>query len=392
MAEFEIFNKFWQMTARTLVPVICAALLASCGGGDGHTGQSSQQSNNGSYSLALRQLPAIYGQNTKATNYSPYRAGGPGAGEVPTDAQILQDLQLLNSVGFTLLRIFDSDLAHENILRVAASNFPNLKFHLGIYLQGIATNSQSTCSNTANDTDIQNGIRLAKTYSNVVTVSVGNETSFFSAYMPINCLRGYITTVKSNIPQPVTADDDYRLYAGIAGEAPDSILPLLDFVSMHTYPMSNYGNWNWQQTTVTTGQTRAVAMMNASLANAQSTYTQVANYISAHGAATNLPIVIGETGWKHVQTNTGNPLETVAATPINAKWYFDLMNTWQSGGTGPKTIFWFEATDEAWKGTDDGWGLWNTNRAPLYALCGTSAAGATACASPDPYAGAGYYP
>lgn len=383
MSTFHLIDTARRLSQRVIAPAVLAALLVSCGGGDGHTGQTSNTSNVGSNSLAMRTLPSIYSASTKAINYSPYRAGGPGQGEVPTDSQILQDLQLLNSAGYTLIRIFDSDLAHENILRVAAANYPNLKFHLGIYLQGIALANQSSCSNSTNDADIQNGIRLARNYSNVVTVSVGNETSFYSAYMPINCLRGYITTVKSNVTQPITADDDYRFYAGIGSELPDSILSLLDFVSMHTYPISNYGSWF-------TGlnPTSASQLMSASLTNAQSTYSQVATYIAAHGGA-NLPIVIGETGWKHAVTNSSNPLEVAAANPINAKWYLDLMNTWQAAGTGPKSIFWFEATDEAWKGTDDGWGLWDANRNTLYALCGTSAIGATPCAS-NPYSGATY--
>ncbi len=341
-------------------------------------------------SLAQRALPGVYANNVKAINYSGYRtAGGPTTNEIPTDAQITQDLQLLTDAGYTLLRLFDTDISHENILRVAQAGFPNLKFQLGIYLQGIATANQATCTMPANDTDVNNGIREANTYSNVVSVSIGNETSFFSAYMPVKCLAGYITTVKQNINQPVTADDDYTFYAGLSGgsELPDMVLPLLDFASIHTYPMSNPNRWSYSSSG------SASAMMDAALANAQASYTQVQTYISAHGAATNLPIVIGETGWKHVQTYTGNALETCCANPVNAKMYFDAMNTWQSSGvtgplTGPLSIFYFEAFDEPWKGNDDGWGLWNVNRAPLYALCGiTAVPSAPACTSPV-YSGA----
>ena len=370
-----------------LIASICVFLLSSCGGGsDGFTGirtpATPVYANN--YTLALRPLPAIYSSTVKAINYSAYRAGGPAVNEIPSDAQILQDLTLLNSAGFTLLRIFDTDISHENILRVAQNNFPNIKFHLGIYLAGISVANQATCYSPANDLDVQNGIREAAQYPNVVTVSVGNETSFFGGFMPVNCLKNYVTTVKKNVAQPVTADDDYTFYAGLSGptELPDTILPLLDFVSMHTYPMSNITRWTY------TGTGSAAAMMNAALTNAQSTYTQVSTYISTHGAAPNLPIVVGETGWKAAQTNPGNPLETCCANPVNAKMYFDSMNTWQAaGGAGPKTVFYFEATDEAWKGInvspfDDGWGLWDANRAPRYALCGTAVASAPVCTVP----------
>ncbi|HUX82122.1 MAG TPA: hypothetical protein VMV35_04735 [Halothiobacillus sp.] len=375
--------------ARLLLPAIFSVLLASCGG-DGVTGiQASQPTYTNSYSLALRPLPAVYSSTVKAINYSPYRAGGPGANEIPSDAQILQDLTLLNSAGYTLLRLFDTDISHENILRVAAAHFPNMKFQLGIYLAGIATGNQATCTMPANDTDIQNGIREAAQYPNVASVSVGNETSFFGGYMPVHCLKDYITTVKKNVKQPVTADDDYTFYAGLSGatELPDTILPLLDFVSMHTYPMSNYGRWTYA------GTGSAATMMGNALANAQASYTQVSNYISTHGAAVNLPIVVGETGWKAVQTNPGNPLETCCANPVNAKMYYDSMNTWQAaGGTGPKAVFYFEATDEAWKGTDDGWGLWDASRTPRYALCDNpGVTGAPPCTTPI-YLNATYAP
>jgi hypothetical protein len=330
-------------------------------------------------SLAVRALPGVYASTVKAINYSAYRAGGPGLGEIPTDAQINEDLALLNSAGYTLLRLFDTDPSHERILQLAATHPTyNMKFQLGIYLSGIAApsvhpNDQASCIQTANDTGVQNGIREANTYANVASISVGNETSFFSTYMPAHCLASYVTTVKQGTSVPVTADYDYTFYIGSGS---NSIIPLLDFVSIHTYPMSNPTRWTY------TGTRSATAMMTSALVNAQLSYSQVASYISAHGG-TGLPIVIGETGWKAAITNAPNPLESCCANPVNAKMYFDSMNTWQAaGGTGPKAIFYFEAFDEAWKGNDDGWGIWDAARTPRFALCGTAVTGAPSCASP----------
>jgi hypothetical protein len=79
---------------------------------------------------------------------------------------------------------------------------------------------------------------------------------------------------------------------------------------------------------------------------------------------------------------------------VNQKWYLDLLYggngypSWERSAGGPPAIFWFEATDEAWKGIDDGWGLWDESRTARYALCGTPAG--PAC-NADVYAGAGYY-
>ena len=342
----------------------------------------------------LRPLPAIYGTG-KAVNYSPYRAGGPNAGEIPSSADVLQDLGLLQSAGFDLIRLFGADAVAQEILSLANQNDPSLKFQVGIYLEG----APSSCVDTVNQTQIATAIQLANTYPNVVAVSVGNETSF-AGNLPASCLLQYVKEVRSQVVQPITADDDYTFYAGLSasGEKPDLVLPWIDFVSMHTYPFTDIGAWDWQQTAVAAGPARAAAMMNAAFANAQADYALVANYsytttsgqVTTIGAS--LPITIGETGWKAVPTNTAQAIEAVSnpaiANPVNAKWYYDLMASWRGTGA-PLNVFWFEAFDEHWKGTDDGWGLWDASRTPRYALCGTPAG--PACNSSDLYAGAGYY-
>lgn len=340
--------------------------------------------------FALRPLPAIY-TTGKAIAYSAFRAGGPGVGEVPSDANILEDLGLLDDAGFNLLRLFGADVVSEKILALAAANYPEMKFQQGIFLAGPAP----SCVNAVNTAQIAKGILLANQNANVVTVSVGNETSL-AGNLDITCLESYVQTVRSQVTQPVTADDDYTFYNGsFFAYKPNGILAGIDFVSIHMYPILNSPFWNWQQTGTPPGPARAAAMMNAALAKAQSNFATVYNYLYTNASGStvsigaSLPIVIGETGWKAMQTNPGSVIETYAANPVNAKWYYDLLGTWEGSVGGPLKIFYFEAMDEAWKGTDDGWGLWDKNRLPRYGLCGTPAG--VPC-NPDLYQGAGYYP
>jgi exo-beta-1,3-glucanase (GH17 family) len=344
--------------------------------------------------LELGLLPEIYATG-RAINYSAYRAAGPEFGEMPSDADILEDLGLLQSLNYDLLRLFGGDAVSERILQLAEANFPEMRFQQGLFLEGLAGDAATNCDSALNDSQVETAVRLANTYSNVVTVSVGNETSFFSAFMPLNCLEGYITTTRAGVTLPITADDDYTFYAGFtAGRAPDTVLPLLDFVSIHMYPITNYRQWDWKQEGLLAGPLRAEAMMNAALATAQDNYQAVYDYEyeDASGATVtigeSLPIVVGETGWKWRQTTSTQEIETYAALPVNAKWYNDLTLTWERSPGGPVTIFPFVAFDEAWKTTDDGWGFWDELRMPNYVLCGTPAG--SACNDPL-YEGAGYY-
>lgn len=376
-------------------------ILSGCGGsGSGSTNTPAATGGgglNGNNSLAQRSLPAIYATG-KAVNYGPNRKLGPGV-EFPSDANLLQDLGLLHSAGFNLLRLFAADTVSIRIIDLASKNYPDIKFQLGVWIAG--TNSACMDGNGANTAQIVAAAALANSYSNVVAVSIGNETSLTNN-VPVNCLSAYVTSVKKNVLQPITADDDFAFFAGVAGngEKPDAILPLLDFVAMHTYPFSNYSSWNWQELQITPpGPLRASQMMKDAVAWAQGTYTMVSNYAYTDAAGhrttigASLPIVIGETGWKARQTNVASAIETYAATPTNAKWYYDLLNAWRAGGgAAPLAIFYFEAFDETWKQSDDGWGFWDVNRTPRYILCGTASDGQTPACTTPVYADAGYFP
>jgi len=339
--------------------------------------------------VTIRSLPSDF-FTRRAVAYEGYRTtSGPGTGSgVPTKANIDQDLLLMKEAGYTLLRLYSSNTDGQASLvlqEIQALGY-DMKVQLGIWISG-----SKVADDGVNQVEIAKGISLANQYPSIVeAVSVGNETmvSWSSLAVPVLDMKGYIAQVRNAIAQPVTTDDDWAFYADSNGTATGgagsgaygtaSILASIDYISFHSYPFSEaaYSLWNWQQTsagTTVTGTSpapRATAMMNASLAWAQSNYSAVQGYAAGQGYG-GLPIVIGETGWKAVATNGNSaPCEYDMAHPVNQKLYIEELASWT---TGPKNIFYFEAFDEPWKGSDDGWGLFDVNRLARYDLYGVAA-------------------
>lgn len=330
-----------------------ALMLSACGGG-------------GTVPLTGVQARALSADfsTRKAVAYSPFRSTNRDT-ETVTSAELAQDLSLLAQGHFGLIRLFDSSTvasrpsggSSEAILQAIAANHLDIKVQLGIYVQN--------GNDSFTQAEIARGIALANTYAgSVLAVSVGNENMVswsFNAVEP-TVIAGYIKTVRAAVPQPVTADDNWLFYSGTDRKNPNVVLDAVDFVSIHSYAILDSitapGSWNWQQTGVA-APLRAAAMMNASIAWTTTNFNTVRAYLDKSGYAA-LPITIGETGWKAVQTSG----ETFRASPVNQKMYLDALSTWgASAATAkPLAIFYFQAFDEPWKGSDDGWGLFNTAR------------------------------
>ena len=335
---------------RRSVAILAVVLLASCGGGGVVTSDG----------VAVRVLPSEY-SSRQAVAYSPFRTGNRDT-ETITATMIKQDLDLLVAGNFKLIRLFDSsDEVAKLTLQVIKDNALDIKVHLGVYI--VSGNE------TFNQAEVARGIALANLYRDtVLVVSVGNETMVswsFNAVTPAK-MAAYITQVRNGITQPVTTDDNWAFFAG----ATSVILRTIDFVALHTYPLidtvTDPGSWEWKQEAVA-ANLRAVAMMDASILKAKKDYDAARANLDRLGY-TFLPIIIGETGWKAVVSSG----EVMRAHPVNQKMYYDRLKAWQttsvSSGNGPKTIVYFEAFDEPWKGGDDKWGLFNVSRKARYVV------------------------
>ena len=362
------FTQFFSASAlraiwlRAAVTLSTCILVASCGGGGAViTGVTPRTL---SSELSTR----------NAVNYAPYRTSlteAARADEVITEAMIKQDLDLMVAGNFRLIRLFDSsDKVAKQTLKVIRDNSLDIKVMLGVWI--------ASGNDAFNQAEIVRGAALAKQYSDiVVAVSVGNETMVSWSFNPLTVaqMAAYIKTVRSQVTQPVTTDDNWAFFAQSSDKEknPRAVLDVIDFVAMHTYPLAETihppATWDWQQLGVTAGPLRATAMMDASIAAARQQYAAVRAHIDSVGFP-RMPIVIGETGWKAVASSG----ESNRAHPVNQKMYFDRLQTWtdemRSGKGGPNSIFYFAAFDEQWKGSDDKWGLFNKEREARYVVQG----------------------
>jgi exo-beta-1,3-glucanase (GH17 family) len=347
----------WCHGVIAALSILALSGLSGCGGGlvPGAIDASS-----------LRALPAAFLER-QAVAYSPYRSSN-RATETVSKTDIATDLQLLVTAGYKLIRVFGSgDADTKKILEVIREQNLDMKVMLGLWM------SPKGSPDTANQAEISRGIVLANLYADiVVAVSVGNETMVnWNTWAPVapEDMIAYIKTVRAQVPQPVTTDDNWAFFANSTGTyKTQDVLKVIDFVSMHTYALADtlYGDkWNWQQTSVASAN-RASAMMDAALEATKQDYAAVRSYMSTHGFAV-MPIIIGETGWKAVASNG----ETYRAHPVNQKMFIDRLKTWKSSSTlstGPLNVVYFEAFDEPWKGSDDKWGLFTVDRKARYAL------------------------
>jgi exo-beta-1,3-glucanase (GH17 family) len=334
--------------------LVAVVVVAACGGGGTVP----------STGVQLRPLSADF--QRKAIDYGPYRTARNNAdlvNEQIPKANLKQDMDLLVAAGFGLVRIFDSsDKVARQTLEVIRENAIPIKMQLGMYV--------ATGDNEAfNQQELARGIALANEFSDIVVgVSVGNETMVSWSFnpIPVDIMIRYITQVRNAVTQPVTTNDNYALFAGSDRRLVDA----LDYVSMHTYPLLDTvfdpDLWDWRVAHVPEAQ-RASAMVDAAIDEAKRQYKLVRDRLDSSGL-TQLPIVIGETGWKAVDTN--NDLK-FRASPVNQKMYYDRLQTWVASTRnrgGPLNVFYFVAFDEPWKLGDDGWGLWNVNREARYTI------------------------
>lgn len=306
--------------------------------------QASEVSNNGTNHVPL---PDIF-YHAKAINYSADRYRAFGDNPSVTAAEVDQDLNLLKSANFKLLRLFTAADPSPLILERIRLNHPQMKVQLGIFLVGQPQAEinggappwdAQTCVN-ANQAIIQEGINLANAYPDVVTaVSVGNEdflgefqplvatARYVPASSPVACVAQLIEQVQAgtNRSVPVTTTQISDFYLGLLTDPnrnevmdPQDILAVVDYLQPNVYPWFTTAahaeylfmtTFDWRQLNRPEGKKRGKAMMRKAAREFKEIIKEISQveYINAESkivkVLNTLPIVVGETGWKSYRSD-----------------------------------------------------------------------------------------
>ena len=340
------------MILKRLWPLL---LVAACGDPSEPTAVTEAGSEN--MRDTISQTPAdLIGGQVMAVAYSGYREGqhpdrGAGANN-PSDAEILEDLQIIAQAGLNVIRLYDTGENTVSTLRLIREHQLPIRVLLGIWLRAEISNHEGcpwldepipdaelAANVILNAEEIERGIALAGEYADiVVAINVGNEAlvEWNDHMVPLPRVIEYVQRVKEGVEQPVTVADNYEWW--IADGAP--LAEVVDFIGVHTYPV-------WEQKSIHDGLS----------------YT-IENLERVHAALPGKPMAILEAGW----ATTATEFPDLAGEAQQVRYFTELQD-WARDVN--MTVFFFEAFDEPWKGNPDNpagaekhWGLFFVDRTP----------------------------
>src|SRR5262249_10043357 len=282
----------------------------------------------GLWALLQRQhaVPNIDGQ-LASVSYSPYaRSQHPDYGDRPTAEQIRADLKLLSPYTRTI-RTYSSTGGVELVPGIAAEF--GIKVTIGVWIDK---------NEARNEREIQSAVALAKRYSNVNAIVVGNETTL-RAEKSIDELVKIIQRVKRLSPVPVTTGEIWTVWI----DHPE-LASAVDFIAAHILPY-------WEGFTIP-----------------QAIDSTILAYDKLRRAHPGKRIVIAEFGWPSAGYNMHNAMP---GRIEQAQVIREFIARADAYGIDYNII---EAFDQPWKTNEGGvgpyWGLFDASRQAKFAWSG----------------------
>ncbi len=260
-------------------------------------------------------------------SYSPYtRSQHPDYGDRPTAEQIRADLKILSPYT-QAIRTYTSTGGGELVPAIAAEF--GLKVTLGIWIDK---------NEARNEREIQAAIALARRYSNVNAIVVGNETTL-RAEKSVDDLVRLIQRVKRQSPVPVTTGEIWTVWI----EHPE-LASAVDFIAAHILPY-------WDGFSATQAVDKTIEF-----------------YDKLRAAHPGKRIVIAEFGWPSAGYNMrhADPGRIEQASVLR-----EFVSRAEAYGIDYNVI---EAFDQPWKTNEGGvgmyWGVFDASRHAKFAWTG----------------------
>jgi exo-beta-1,3-glucanase (GH17 family)/cellulose synthase/poly-beta-1,6-N-acetylglucosamine synthase-like glycosyltransferase len=282
----------------------------------------------GLWGLLHRQYDvADFNGQLASVSYSPYtRSQHPDHGDRPTAAQIRADLRLLSPYTRTI-RTYTSTGGVEQVPGIAAEF--GLKVTIGIWIDK---------NEARNEREIQSAITLARRYSNINAIVVGNETTL-RAEKTVDELIKIINRVKRLSPVPVTTGEIWTVWI----DHPE-LASAVDFIAAHILPY-----WEGFTTRQAVDQT-------------------IVAYDKLRRAHPGKRIVIAEFGWPSSGYNMHKAMPGRVEQALVIR---DFLARADAYGIDYNII---EAFDQPWKTHEGGvgpyWGLFDASRHAKFAWTG----------------------
>ncbi len=278
-------------------------------------------------SLQRQELVANIEGPLASVSYSPYaRSQHPDHGDRPTAEQIREDLRRL--APYTrAIRTYSSTGGVELVPQIAAEF--GLKVTVGIWIDK---------NEDRNEREIRAGLELARRYSNVNAIVVGNETTL-RAEKSVDELIKLIQRVKRSSPVPVTTGEIWTAWI----DHPE-LASHVDFIAAHILPY-------WEGFTVA----RAVDQT-------------IIAYDKLRQAHPGKRIVVAEFGWPSAGYNMHGALPGRVEQAVILR---DFVARAEAYGIDYNII---EAIDQPWKTNEGGvgpyWGIFDASRTLKFAFTG----------------------
>lgn len=290
----------------------------------------------------------------RAVCYSGYREGqSPKTCTYPTYDQIVEDLKILDEMGFKYIRMYDPISYAEMTCQVIRDLGLDMKMMLGPGLISEVNNpgcpwlktnySEEELKQRAerNDRNIDELIRIANENSDIINVvSVGNENTpeWGANNVPVERLIEFADRLREGTGKPVTFNEGAFEWVHLK-----ELAKHLDIISVHSYPLW-YGN-----------------TVDEALKVNKDWYKKVKEMYPDKF------VIFSEVGWATDCAVFTQMKEGEANEEKQKKYYEEF---WEWSDSEKIISYMFEAFDEPWKGgnkpneAEKNWGMFTADRKP----------------------------